>query len=41
MFFDDERFGRSLLCYVDAPLSWGHEEQTRNIYEKMLNYYKD
>lgn len=29
------------LCYADDPLSWGEEEQTRNIYEKMLNYYKD
>ena len=29
------------LCYADDPLSWGDEEQTRNIYEHMLNYYKD
>ena len=29
------------LCYADDPLSWGDEEQTRNIYEYMLNYYKD
>ncbi|MCI8805422.1 MAG: hypothetical protein HFE59_05920 [Clostridiales bacterium] len=29
------------LCYADDPLSWGNEEQTRNIYEYMLNYYKD
>ncbi len=27
------------LCYADDPLSWGDEEQTRNIYEYMLNYY--
>ena len=30
-----------ILCYADDPLSWGDEEQTRNIYEHMLNYYKD
>lgn len=29
------------LCYADDPLSWGDEEQTRNIYENMLNYYTD
>lgn len=29
------------LCYADDLLSWGDEEQTRNIYEHMLNYYKD
>lgn len=29
------------LCYADDPLSWGDEEQTRNIYERMLSYYKD
>lgn len=29
------------LCYADEPLSWGDEEQTRSIYEDMLNYYKD
>ena len=29
------------LSYADDPLSWGDEEQTRNIYEHMLNYYKD
>lgn len=29
------------LCYADDPLSSGDEKQTRNIYEKMLNYYKD
>ena len=28
------------LSYADDPLSWGNEEQTRNIYEYMLNYYK-
>lgn len=29
------------LSYADDPLSWGDEEQTRNIYEHILNYYKD
>lgn len=29
------------LCYADDPLSWGDEEQTRNIYEYMLNYYEN
>ena len=29
------------LCYADDPFSGGDEEQTRNIYEQMLNYYKD
>lgn len=27
------------LCYADDPLSWGDEEQARNIYEYMLNYH--
>lgn len=29
------------LSYADDSLSWGDEEQTRNIYEHILNYYKD
>ncbi len=29
------------LCFADDPLSWGDEQQTRMIYEDMLNYYKD
>lgn len=29
------------LNYADDPLSWGDEEQTRNIYEHMLNYYEN
>ena len=29
------------LCYADDPLSWGDKKQTRNIYERMLSYYKD
>lgn len=27
------------LSYADEPLSWGDEEQTRDIYEHMLDYY--
>ncbi len=27
------------LCHADDPLSWGDEEQSRNMYERMLNYY--
>lgn len=27
------------LCYADDPLSWGDKEQTRRLYEGMLNYY--
>jgi len=29
------------LSYADEPFSWGDEEQTRDIYECMLNYYED
>lgn len=29
------------LCYADDSLSWGDEEQTKDIYERMLNYYKN
>ena len=29
------------LSYADEPLSWGDEKQSRDIYEKMLNYYKE
>lgn len=29
------------LCYADDPLSWGDEEQTRELYEHMMNYYKN
>ena len=28
------------LCYADDSLSWGDEDQTKNIYEYALNYYK-
>ena len=30
-----------ILSYADDPLSWGDEEQTRSIYESMMDYYKD
>ena len=29
------------LCCADDPLSWGEEEETRKIYECILNYYKN
>ena len=29
------------LCYADDPLSWGDEEQTKSIYENMMNFYED
>ncbi len=29
------------LSYADDPLSWGDVEQTRKIYEEMLDYYED
>lgn len=28
------------LCYADDPLSWGDEWQTRELYQKMFQYYK-
>ena len=28
-----------VLSYADDPLSWGDEEQSRSIYERMMNYY--
>lgn len=34
---DEEPF--SVMCYADDPLSWCDERQTRELYEKMLNYY--
>lgn len=34
---DKEPF--SILAYADEPLSWGDKEQTKTIYEEMLNYY--
>ncbi len=29
------------LCYADDPLSWGDVQQTRSIYEHMLDYYTE
>ena len=29
-----------ILCYAGDSLSWGDEEQAKNIYEYMLNYYE-
>ncbi len=29
-----------ILCYAGDSLYWGDEEQARNIYEYMLNYYE-
>lgn len=29
------------LCYADDPLSWGDEEQTRKIYQKTFDHYKE
>lgn len=28
------------LCYADDSLSWGDEKQTRELYQKMFQYYK-
>lgn len=30
-----------VLCYADDPLSWGDEKQTREIYQKAFDYYKE
>lgn len=29
-----------MLCYADDPLSWGDADLSKEIYEKMLNYYE-
>lgn len=29
-----------MLSYVDEPLSWGDEEQSRKLYQKMFDFYK-
>ena len=29
-----------ILSYIDEPLSWGDEEQTKKMYEYLFNYYK-
>lgn len=34
---DEEPF--SILTYADDPLSWGDEQQSREIYEKAFGYY--
>ena len=34
---DEEPF--SILTYADDPLSWGDEQQSREIYEKAFDYY--
>lgn len=34
---DEEPF--SILTYADEPLSWGDEQQSREIYEKVFGYY--
>ena len=34
---DEEPF--SVFTYADDPLSWGDEQQSREIYEKALDYY--
>lgn len=36
---DEEPFWT--LSYADDPLAWGDENQTRSLYEKMLNYYEN
>ena len=30
-----------ILCYADDPLSWGDEKQTRELYKKAFDYYKE
>lgn len=29
------------MCYGDDPLYWGDERQTRELYQKMFQYYKE
>ena len=29
-----------MLSYADEPLSWGDEEQSRKIYQEMIDFYK-
>ena len=29
------------MCHGDEPLSWGDERQTRELYQKMFQYYKN
>ncbi|MDE7399278.1 MAG: hypothetical protein K2N06_07090 [Oscillospiraceae bacterium] len=30
-----------MLCYADEPLSWGDEEQSRELFGEMIDYYKN
>lgn len=30
-----------VLCYADDPLSWGDEKQTRELYQKAFDHYKE
>lgn len=30
-----------MLCYADEPLSWGDEEQSRELFRKMFEYYRE
>lgn len=30
-----------ILCYADDPLSWGDEKQSRELYQKAFDYYKE
>ena len=30
-----------MLCYADEPLWWGDEEQSRELFESMFNYYRN
>ena len=29
-----------MLCYADEPLSWGDEEQSRELFQSMFDYYR-
>lgn len=30
-----------MLCYADEPLSWGDEEQSRELFQSMFDYYRN
>lgn len=30
-----------ILCYADDPLSWGDEKQSRELYQKAFEHYKE
>lgn len=38
-FCNDDPF--FVLCYADDPLSWGDEKQTRELYQKAFDHYKE